>query len=99
MFVSLFSSGYILGLIFFGHMDTAKLIDRNSLELFVIFCIAIVPLYTLHKICEWSVENWDKHPIAQNLVAYSNNNTSWMSIASDINTEYRRFIQIPNLYT
>ncbi|XP_020286754.1 E3 ubiquitin-protein ligase TM129 [Pseudomyrmex gracilis] len=91
---SMLPLGYILGLIFFGHVDTAKLIDRNNFELIVILCIAIVPLYTLHKICEWYIENWNKHPIAQNLAAYSNNNTSWTSVASDINTEYRRISKI-----
>lgn len=40
------------------------------------------------------MNNWNKHPIAQNLAVYSNsnnnNNIAWTTVASDINIEYRR---------
>jgi len=81
-------------------MDTGKLLlaDGNYLGLLVILCVTIAPLYTLNKVLEWSAHDWDTHPIAQNLSVYSNNNTPWTTVASDINTEYRRFIQIASLY-
>lgn len=93
-------TGYVLGLLFFNHIDAGKLllIDGNYLGLLIVLCVTIAPLYTLNKVFEWSVHNWTTHPIAQNLSVYSNNNTSWMAVASDINTEYRRFIQKSNLY-
>lgn len=90
-----FCSGYILGLIFFGHVDAAKLfhVGGNFFGLLVVLCFTIGPFYMLNKVFEWSAHDWATHPIALNLSVYSNNNMSWMSVASDINVEYRRFIQ------
>lgn len=92
-------TGYVLGLLFFDHIDAGKLLlaDGNYLGLLIIFCVMIAPLYTLNKVFEWSAHNWATHPIAQNLSVYSNNNTPWTSVASDINTEYRRFIKISHI--
>ncbi|XP_072766918.1 E3 ubiquitin-protein ligase TM129 [Anoplolepis gracilipes] len=88
--------GYVLGLIFFGHVDTAKLflIGGNFFGLLVVVCLTIAPVYTLNKVLEWSSHDWAMHPIARNLSIYSNNNMSWMSVASDINVEYRRVDKI-----
>lgn len=93
---SMLPLGYILGLIFFGHMSAAKLFfaDGISFGLLITFCATIGPLYALNKIFEWSIHNWTTHPIAQNLAVYSNNNTSWISVAADINIEYRRVDKI-----
>jgi len=90
-----FYTGYILGLIFFGHVDATKLflVGGNFFGLLIAFCFTIGPLYILNKVFEWFSHDWATHPIAQNLSVYSNNNMSWTSVASDINVEYRRFIQ------
>jgi len=87
-------------LVFFGHIDIAKLLftEGNSVGLLIIIYVAIGPLYVLNKIFEWFIHNWSSNPIAENLSAYCNNNTSWLSIASDINTEYGRFIELSKLY-
>jgi len=87
-------------LVFFGHIDIAKLLftEGNSIALLIIIYVAIGPLYVLNKIFEWFIHNWSSNPIAENLSAYCNNNTSWLSVASDINTEYGRFIQLSKLY-
>lgn len=81
------------------------LLGHNNLWLMILICTVFMPLYTLYKILTWSMNNWSKHPITQNLKLYcnhDNNNdnhldrihhrqdTSWTTIASDINTEYRR---------
>ncbi|XP_024889457.1 E3 ubiquitin-protein ligase TM129-like isoform X1 [Temnothorax curvispinosus] len=88
--------GYVLGLLFFDHIDAEKLLlnDGNYLGPLIVLCATIVPLYTLNKVFEWSVNNWATHPIAKNLSVYGNNNTPWTSVASDINTEYRRIDKI-----
>ncbi|XP_039304211.1 E3 ubiquitin-protein ligase TM129 isoform X2 [Solenopsis invicta] len=88
--------GYILGLLFFDHVDAGKLLlgDGNYLGPLIVLCVIIAPLYTLNKVFEWSTHNWTTHPIAQNLSVYSNNNTPWTAVASDINTEYRRIDKI-----
>lgn len=88
--------GYVLGLLFFDHVDAEKLLqtDGNYLGSLIVLCVTIAPLYTLNRIFEWSAHNWTTHPIAKNLAVYNNNNTPWTSVASDINTEYRRFVHI-----
>ncbi|KAL6263853.1 hypothetical protein P5V15_003934 [Pogonomyrmex californicus] len=93
---SLLPLGYILGLIFFNHIDTGKLLlaDGNYLGPLIVLCVMIVPLYILNKVFEWSAHNWTTHPIAQNLSVYSNNNTPWTVVAADINAEYRRIDKI-----
>lgn len=79
-------------------MNTVKLLTDNEslfgyLWLFVVIGAMLGPLYVLYKIFEWSKYDWSTHPIAQNLATYSNNNTSWRNVASDINIEYRRFVR------
>ncbi|XP_066586221.1 E3 ubiquitin-protein ligase TM129 isoform X2 [Prorops nasuta] len=88
--------GYVLGLVLFDHVDTARLLlgHQNPFWLMLILCAMIGPLYTLYMILEWSQNNWALHPIAKNLAVYCNNNTSWISVASDINIEYRRIDKI-----
>ncbi|XP_031836808.1 E3 ubiquitin-protein ligase TM129 isoform X2 [Nomia melanderi] len=88
--------GYTCGLILFGHISVTKiLLGHHNLWLMIIVCTIFLPLYTLSKILIWSINNWSKHPIVQNLKVYcnSNNNTDniiWSTVASDINIEYRR---------
>lgn len=79
---------------FYGHLDIAKLIysDENYLGVVVVVFTTVGVVYILIKICEWYIHDWSTHPIAQNLATYSNNNTSWLDVAADINKEYRRFI-------
>ncbi|KAG7190384.1 hypothetical protein KM043_006492 [Ampulex compressa] len=52
------------------------------------------PLYTLYKILRWSMNNFNDHPIAKNLMLYCNNHSIWLSVASNINMEYRRVNKI-----
>ncbi|XP_054002448.1 E3 ubiquitin-protein ligase TM129 isoform X1 [Hylaeus anthracinus] len=100
---SILPLGYALGLIVFGHVDAIRLLlGHNNLWLMILTCTILLPLYTLYKILIWSMNNWSKHPIVQNLALYCNNNNnnnnnntvSWTAIASDINVEYRRIDKI-----
>ncbi|EZA52281.1 hypothetical protein X777_08951 [Ooceraea biroi] len=87
-----FFSGYIVGLIYLDHIDVAKLLftGESPIRLLIVIYITIGPLCMLNEIGEWFIHDWALHPIAQNLSAYSNSNTSWITVACDINTEYRR---------
>jgi len=49
-----------------------------------------VPTVAVWKILVWSGNNWANHPIAKQLSVFANPNTSWTSVAADINDEYRR---------
>ncbi|EFN85991.1 Transmembrane protein 129 [Harpegnathos saltator] len=83
---------YIMGLMFYGHLDVGKWVysGENPIGLIIVVFVTVGTLYTLNKICEWYIHNWESHPIAQNLSVYSNNNISWLDVAADINKEYRR---------
>ena len=84
--------GYLLGLVFFGNVESARIFlgQDNPLWPTLAVCSLIGPIYTLYKVVCWSRNNWATHPIAESLAVYCNNNTRWMSVASDINIEYRR---------
>lgn len=93
---SMLPLGYVTGLIYFGHMDAAKLLTgENFLGLLFLVYVIVGPLYLLHEMFEWFLHNWSLHPIARNLAVYCNSSdASWKSVASDINTEYRRIDKI-----
>lgn len=87
----------------FGHVDVVSaLLDHVNLWSIFVTCSILMPLYTLYKILIWSINNWSKHPIAQNLAIYCNNNNnrmSWTTVASDINVEYQRlYIELRILF-
>ncbi|XP_015431931.1 PREDICTED: E3 ubiquitin-protein ligase TM129 [Dufourea novaeangliae] len=92
---SILPFGYAVGLILFGHVETIiLLLGCHNLWLIFFTCTILLPLYTLYKILVWSMNNWIKHPIVQNLTIYCNsnnndNNMTWTTVASDINIEYR----------
>ncbi|CAK9824101.1 E3 ubiquitin-protein ligase TM129 [Anthophora retusa] len=98
---SMLPFGYTFGLILFGHLDVTKiLLGHANLWLIFITCTVLIPLYISCKILIWSMNNWKKHPIAQNIAVYCNrtnnnsNRVSWTTVASDINIEYRRIDKI-----
>lgn len=85
-----------MGLIAFHHIDTDMLMTYEHFSPLLVssFIVTlIIPIYVLLKVHKWSINNWSMHPIAQCLTVYCNNNTTWLSVASDINIEYRRYKQ------
>lgn len=102
--INSFFLGYAFGLVLFGHVDiVSALLDHVNLWSIFVTCSILMPLYTLYKILIWSINNWSKHPIAQNLAIYCNNNNnnrmSWTTVASDINVEYQRlYIELKILF-
>lgn len=92
---SMLPFGYAFGLLLFGHVDSSKVIlGQNNVWLTFIALTVLLPLYNLSKILSWSINNWATHPIAKSLAIYCSNNTTWTSVASDINVEYRRVDKI-----
>ncbi|KAL2746341.1 E3 ubiquitin-protein ligase TM129 [Vespula maculifrons] len=93
---SLLPFGYILGLILFGHVDAQKIQLFYQSPLWSILIIVTIagPAYILYTIFKWSENNWKMHPIVQNLSIYCDDNTNWMSVASEIDIEYRRIDKI-----
>lgn len=89
---SLLPFGYLLGLILFGHVGTGKVqfIYQSPFWLTLVILTLAGHIYILYKLLKWSKNNWSMHPIARNLAVYCNDNTNWMSVASEINIEYRR---------
>ncbi|XP_078045362.1 E3 ubiquitin-protein ligase TM129 [Augochlora pura] len=99
---SMLPFGYTCGLILFEHINIMKaLLGYHNFWLMFITCTVLLPLFAWYKILMWSMNNYAKHPIVQNLIIYcnnnnnvDNNNSTWSAIASDINTEYRRMEKI-----
>lgn len=85
-------TGYLLGLVLTGHVDAVEVIlgNENPWWLFLSACALVGPLFSLYQVLQWSRNNWATHPIAESLAVYCNNNTTWLSVASDINIEFRR---------
>ncbi|KAB0794453.1 hypothetical protein PPYR_11293 [Photinus pyralis] len=94
---SLLPLGYVTGLWFFNYSEeiiSLWTFDKSLLwQLFTNSCF-IFPLLALYQIKTWSDDNWKNHPIAVNLSRFCNNNGTWLSVASDINVEFRRVDKI-----
>lgn len=56
---------------------------------FVIFAI-VLPVISAGVIYYWCKNEYEMHPLAQNLQKYSRGN--WLQAAVDINVEYRRYV-------
>ncbi|XP_018324396.1 E3 ubiquitin-protein ligase TM129 [Agrilus planipennis] len=82
--------GYIVGLWFNGAEDASllSLHDHVFWKIFGTTCI-ILPLLAAYQIIYWSRDNWRYHPIAKNISHFCNNNSDWISVASNINSEFR----------
>ena len=57
--------------------------------MFLGFCLG-VPAATSLLAFYWHTAKWSKHPIARSLSHYADSNSTWHSVASRINIEYRR---------
>ncbi|OXU32031.1 hypothetical protein TSAR_004329 [Trichomalopsis sarcophagae] len=88
--------GYLLGLVMTGNVDAVEVIigNENPWWMVLIACSLVGPLFALYKVLQWSSDGWETHPIARSLAVYCNNNTTWLSAASDINIEFRRIDKI-----
>lgn len=72
--------------------DASTLFDANvfiAWNAFVIFAFT-APIYASAMVFIWHRNNWNRHPIVDNLRKYCNADSSWERVADDINTECRR---------
>lgn len=66
------------------------LIDNHPTIYLILSTVALMlPLLALVQIYNYKL-NWAAHPVVQTLKKFSNDNTTWEQIATDINNEYRR---------
>lgn len=59
---------------------------------FVTFALT-VPFITGAVVYIWKLNNWRRHPIAENLRKYCNADANWERVAADINAEFRRYLE------
>lgn len=58
---------------------------------FVIFSF-VLPIISIGIIWYWLKNDWECHPIVQNIKKYCNSGENWDRLAADINAEFRRFV-------
>lgn len=58
-------------------------------QLFV-FSSVVAPLVAAYLVWDWWRDHWKSHPVARTLAMFYNPNAGWISVASDINIEFRR---------
>jgi hypothetical protein len=87
----LFIAGYVVGLYVLDDSDHQAVIWQGDAiwQLFV-FSAVVAPLVAAYLVWDWWRDHWKSHPVARTLALYSNSNAGWISIASDINIEFRR---------
>ncbi|XP_065174124.1 E3 ubiquitin-protein ligase TM129 [Atheta coriaria] len=88
---------FVLGLNTFVTEETQSvfiLIDNHPTIYLILSTVALMlPLLALVQIYNYKL-NWAAHPVVQTLKKFSNDNTTWEQIATDINNEYRRVEKI-----
>ncbi|PSN53019.1 E3 ubiquitin-protein ligase TM129 [Blattella germanica] len=92
---SLLPLGYLVGLCFFGYENPLKFFEQTGILWQVFVCSAmIIPLCVLYFVWSWWQDNWESHPVSKTLSKFCNRNERWMSVASQINIEFRRIDKI-----
>lgn len=71
-----------------GH-EAAFWQDGVIWQLLVIVAV-VAPLVVTYLVWVWWRDHWKSHPIARTLALFTNSNAGWISVASDINSEFRR---------
>ncbi|XP_021922898.1 E3 ubiquitin-protein ligase TM129 isoform X2 [Zootermopsis nevadensis] len=59
-----------------------------------VFAAVMVPLAAMYLVWGWWRNQWKSHPVAKTLACFCNPNAEWVSVASDINIEFRRIDKI-----
>lgn len=81
------------GLYFLGNSDLQAVFWQGGAlwQLFV-FSAVVIPLAALCLVWGWWQNHWKCHPVAKTLAHFCNHNADWISVASDINIEFRRCV-------
>ncbi|KAK3764172.1 hypothetical protein RRG08_044101 [Elysia crispata] len=88
---SLIPLGYYLGLGLFAPELNLFSLDQTGIG-WLVYLLSSLLLPGLSAICVlyWHRKKWDYHPIARQLNLLGDANSSWRSVASSINVEFRR---------
>lgn len=87
--------GYVVGLYVLDDSNHQAVFWQGGTiwHLFV-FSAIVAPLVTAYLVWDWWRDHWKSHPAARTLAVFCNSNASWISVASDINIEFRRVDKI-----
>jgi len=87
---SLLPFGYFIGLALIHSFQDVVVILQNPF-LQIIWCLSVLlPSWASYRVGSWWQSNWETHPLVVSLKKYTNNGAPWTSVASEINTEFRR---------
>ena len=87
----------LLPLGYFGGLALTEGLQEVALLLQSLFwkcllCVAIIlPILAKIRIWLWWNNNWQSHPLVKSLSSYANSGRTWTDVASEINTEFRRY--------
>lgn len=93
---SLLPVGYVVGLTCLSDSGSAFDWSSDSVLWNVVVTISVLlPFIVSITVCYWSRNNFENHPVAKKLKVFCNDSqTSWRSLASSINVEFRRVEKI-----
>lgn len=87
---SLLPLGYFAGILLVDGLQKVLLLLESPLATSVFYLSALTPLILSVRVFFWSTNNWCSHPLVLSLAEYADSGRSWIEVASEINTEFRR---------
>ena len=85
-----FSTGYCVGLWLFVDVDLIQLTTSSLYWQLFIIASLLLPCYAAIVAFYWSRGKWSNHPIAKLLQAHAPDGSTWQSVVSAVNIEFRR---------
>ncbi|CAH0554619.1 unnamed protein product [Brassicogethes aeneus] len=86
---------YILMILYLNYVEFSFLFSDTSLIIKCFTTTAIVlPMFAMYQIYNWVSNNYKSHPTVQNLSKFASESENWETLASEINTEYRRITKV-----
>ena len=88
-----FVVGYFCGLLIFSQEMNPDITNLSALPFhwkIYVSSSLLLPFVVITLILYWSRNDWQKHPITNNLHALAPQNSSWRAVVSSINVEFRR---------
>jgi hypothetical protein len=80
-----------MGLYFLANSSSRSMFWQGSaVWQLSVFAAITVPLAAVYLVWGWWRDQWKSHPVARTLACFCNPNADWVSVASDINLEFRR---------
>lgn len=87
----LFFLGYLIGFSYIQNQYIWQIFNDSSILWQIIVLLATTaPLIVGATAFYWWVNDYNENPTTRNLKKFANSNADWKSVASDINTEFRR---------